>query len=142
MASKNNEIHDFYRHIREYVYIYNIEGQIYDVRCQLLANDKNYVCDFCFPWDTISVGINQSNTHAGSGIMTDRLFSFNLLHAKVDSSRLLERISLRVSFIFEFIPDHESHPSIPASRSIFLMNDPLVKPMQRFINNNDVDICP
>jgi Reverse transcriptase (RNA-dependent DNA polymerase) len=69
---------------------------------------------------------------------TDQLFLFNLLHGKIDSSRLLERISLRVPNIHT----RSREPFLlPTSRSNFLMNDPLVKAM-RSLNNNNFDLWP
>jgi hypothetical protein len=71
-------------------------------------------------------------------LRADQMFLLNLLLGKVDSSRLLERISLQVPNVHT--RSRETF-YIPTSRSNFLMNDPLVRAMQS-INDNDFDIWP
>lgn len=63
----------------------------------------------------------------------DQLFLFNILHGKIDLSRLLERLSLRVPNVHTRALELFL---LPTSRSNFLINDPLVRAL-RSSNIND-----
>jgi len=67
---------------------------------------------------------------------TSQNFALNLLHSKIDSPRLLERIHLRVPRINARTTD-TFH--IPISCSNFLINDPLLRSMRSLNNITNVD---